>query len=353
MNDSTFGRQRGFMLSLPRQESVGRTFRRRVITVPAFFVATLFVIAISPAVLLIGLPLDILLRRRFATLRAWAMVDVFFLCEMAGVVASVWIWFRHRERDAFVAANYRLEFWWAGTLYRMGLRLFSLKVQVEGADVADRGPLLVFSRHVSPIDNLLPVALISLPFQSRLRWVINRSLLRDPCIDIVGNRLPNCFVANSSGDSEREIQRVEALGSSLGPRDGVLIFPEGGLFSPQRRDRIIERLRASGDTAMEERATRIRNLLPPRIGGSMALLGSAVGVDAVFLAHTGLEGATEYTNILGGDIVGRTIKVKMWRVAASEIPLTYDGRISWLFDQWEAMDAWVGQNQSASEVKHA
>jgi 1-acyl-sn-glycerol-3-phosphate acyltransferase len=344
VNDS-IGLSQSVLLSLPRQESLFRTARRRAISIPGFLLATVLVVAVSPLIFLVGLPVDLVFRRRLATLRAWAMVDVFFLCESAGIIASAWIWLRHRDRQAFLDANYRLQFWWAGTLYRMGVRLFSLKMEVEGADAAAEGPVLVFSRHVSPIDNLLPVALISLPFRSRLRWVINRSLLRDPCIDIVGNRLPNCFVANSSGDSDKEIRRVEELGRNLGDIDGVLIFPEGGLFTPARRERLIARLDAGGEPALRDRARQLRNVLPPRLGGSMALLGAANNVDAVFLAHTGLEGSTTYHAILGGDIVGRTIQVKMWRVPAAAIPSTYDERAAWLFEQWRAVDDWIAENQ--------
>lgn len=77
----------------------------------------------------------------------------------------------------------------------------------------------------------------------------------------------------------------------------------------------------------------------------MALLAAANGVDAVFLAHTGLEGSTTYQAILGGDIVGRTVKVKMWRVPASAIPSSYDERVAWLFEQWQAVDDWIAGNQ--------
>jgi 1-acyl-sn-glycerol-3-phosphate acyltransferase len=332
-------------MSLPRQEPFVRALGRRAITIPLFALITLLVVAISPAVFLVGLVLDVARRRRFATLRAWAMVDVFFLCEMIGVARAAWIRVRYREREAFINANYRLEFWWAGTLYRAGMRLFSLKLEIEGADAAAEGPILVFSRHVSPIDNLLPVALISLPFQSRLRWVINRSLLRDPCIDIVGNRLPNCFVSNSSGDSGREISRVEALGRGLGPGEGVLIFPEGGLFTPSRRERVIERMAANGETVLLDRARRMQHVLPPRLGGALALLAAAEGADAVFLAHTGLERATEYSTILHGDLIGRTISVKMWRVAAAEIPAEEDARASWLLQQWQSLDDWIAMKQ--------
>ncbi|HMO55015.1 MAG TPA: 1-acyl-sn-glycerol-3-phosphate acyltransferase, partial [Tepidiformaceae bacterium] len=336
--------------SLPRQESRLRTIRRRVVSIPLFLLALVAYTAISPALYLVSFVVDIALRRRLASVRAFAMVHVFLLCEAAGIFATAWIWLRHRgDRRAFLDANYALQAWWAGTLYRAGVRLFSLNVEVEGGEAPAEGPVLVFARHVSPIDNLLPAVLVSVEHGIRLRWVINRSLLRDPCLDIVGNRLPNCFVANSSGDSDKEIRRVEALGRELGPDDGVLIFPEGGLFSPTKRARVIERLEAGGiEQELLEHARSLQNLLPPRLGGSLALLDSASGVDAVFIAHTGLESATRYQSILGGQLIGSTVRIRMWRVPATKIPSTGGERIAWLYEQWHALDAWVTHNREGT-----
>lgn len=340
----------GSVWSLPRQERWLRTFRRRVVSIPLFLLALVLYTAVSPLLYVAGALVDVAFRRRMASVRAFAMVHVFLLCEAAGIFATAWIWLRYgRNRERYIAANYALEFWWAGTLYRAGVRLFSLNVVVVGSEQAAEGPVLVFSRHVSPIDNLLPAALISAEHGLWLRWVINRSLLRDPCIDIVGNRIPNCFVANSSGDSSAEIARVEALGRNLGPNDGVLIFPEGGLFSPAKRRRIIERLEASGaDPELLEQTRSLSNLLPPRLGGSLALLEAASGVDAVFLAHTGLESATRYQSILGGELIGSNLRVRISRVPAARIPLDREGRIEWLFEQWREIDRWVTANREGA-----
>jgi 1-acyl-sn-glycerol-3-phosphate acyltransferase len=346
MTQQTLVREQAGAWSLPRQESWLRTARRRVLSIPLFVVATIAVLMVSPVVYPAAWGVDVSLRQRKSVLRAFAMLQVFLLCETAGIAGTAWIWARHgRNRERFLEANFRLQCWWAGTLYRAGVRLFSLKVEVEGLAYAAEGPMLVFSRHVSPIDNLLPAVLVSVEHGLRLRWVINRSLLRDPCLDIVGNRLPNCFVANSSGDSEREIRRVEALGQGLGRRDGVLIFPEGTLFSAQRRERIIRKLQLSGEAKLLERAQRLQQLLPPRLGGSMALLGAAEGVDALFIAHTGLEDATRYHSILRGGLIGRTVRVRIWREAANTIPSEGNQRVEWLHDRWEEMDRWVTANR--------
>ena len=320
-----------------------------MITVPLYLLAAVLFTAVLPVLLLVGLVVDLAGRRRLATVRAVTMVEVYLLCEAGGIFASLWISLRHRDRRAFLDANWRLEFWWAGALYRAGVRLFSLDVRVEGADAAQRTPLVLFSRHVSVIDNLLPVAFVSLPYGSRLRWVINRSLLRDPCIDIVGHRLPNAFVSNGRDDSESEIRRVGQLGAGLGEGEGVLIFPEGALFSPARRERVIARLESAGDAGAAGRARALANVLPPRLGGSLALLESAQGVDAVFLAHRGLEDSTSYRAILGGGLIGRRIDVAFWRVPASEIPTTPEGRADWLYRQWAKLDAWVTRHAGDEE----
>ena len=71
--------------------------------------------------------------------------------------------------------------------------------------------MLLFPRHVSVADTLLPAVFVSSRNGILLRHVLKRELLWDPCLDIVGNRLPNCFVRRDSRDSAREIRAVAAL----------------------------------------------------------------------------------------------------------------------------------------------
>lgn len=349
MRDQSLAVETLALRDLPRQESRLTTYRRRAVTGPVFLLAGLVAFALGPLLYPVALAIDVVGRRRLATVRAIAMVHVYLFCEAAGMAASAWIWLtRGSDLERYLERNFRLQCWWAGTLYRAGVRLFSLRVEIEGDEHVRTGPVLVFSRHVSPIDNLLPAALISAAHGLRLRWVINRSLLRDPCLDIVGNRLPNCFVAAGTGDSEAEVRRVRVLAHGLGERDGVLIFPEGALFSPARRERVLARIEASGDQYLLARARNLQNLLPPRLGGSLALLEAARGVDVAFMAHTGLEGATAYHNILRGGLIGQRVRVRIWRVPAGELPASPEARTSWLLDQWEAVDRWISAERSAN-----
>ena len=115
-------------------------------------------------------------------------------------------------------------------------------------------------------------ALAGEPVHHRLRYVLKRELLWDPCLDIVGHRLPNCFIERGAKISAPEIERIRGLAQDLGPTDGVLIYPEGTRFTPERREAVLARIEARGDTALLERARALQNVLPPRLGGSLALL---------------------------------------------------------------------------------
>ena len=285
-------------------------------------------------------------RRRGAALRAGAMLAVYLQCEAIGLAACALSWLATpgrsvAGRERFLRRNRALQGWWATTLFSAAQRIWGLELRVEGADEPSRGPLLLFPRHASVADTLLPAVLVSARHGIRLRYVLKRELLWDPCLDVVGQRLPNVFVRRGSEDSEREIAAVRELGRGLGPDEGVVLYPEGTRFGPAKRARVLERLRATGDAERARRAEGLRHVLPPRRGGPLALLDAAPEADAVFCAHTGLEGAATLADLFRGELVGRDVHVRFWRVPRGEIPGAPDARGSWLDAWWERIDAWI------------
>ena len=72
----------------------------------------------------------------------------------------------------------------------------------------------------------------AIPFGVRLRYVLKKELLFDPCLDIVGNRLPNYFVDRGGQDSERARRGVAELVRDLGPDEGALIYLFSGAIKP-------------------------------------------------------------------------------------------------------------------------
>ena len=88
------------------------------------------------------------------------------------------------------------------------------------------------------------------------------------------------------------------------------MYPEGTRFSATKRERILKRLEASGDRDAVLRLRDMPHVLPPRLGGSLALLERNEGADAVFCVHTGLESTTSITQLWSGGLVGSRVRVR-------------------------------------------
>jgi 1-acyl-sn-glycerol-3-phosphate acyltransferase len=222
-------------------------------------------------------------------------------------------------------------------------------MEIEGADAVATGPFVLLTRHVSIIDTLIPAAVAQAPFGIRLRYVFKRELLWDPCLDVATDRVPGVFLSRSGHESERQIELVRRMARDLGPRDAVLIFPEGTRFTAAKRDRAAEKVRASVP-ALGDRAARFRNVLPPRLGGTLALLERPVGADVVICEHTGLEGFATVGDVWSGSLVGRTIRVRLRRFARDEVPDGPTEQAEWLFDRWAEVDAWIGGEREPEPV---
>ncbi|MFI5316116.1 MAG: lysophospholipid acyltransferase family protein [Myxococcota bacterium] len=274
---------------------------------------------------------------------AWAQVALFaavFLShEMAGLCASAWLWLTGRAGDE--AAHVRLRRWWACQLFRAAARIFALELEIEGETAPGPGPVIVLIRHVSLADTLLPEVVLGARHGLRLRYVLKRELLADPCLDVVGQRLRCAFIRRGSGDSERELAAIRDLASDLGPGDGVLIYPEGTRFTPEKRGRALARIESSGQAERLTRARALRHVLPPRTAGALALLDAAPGADVLWFAHTGFEGLATVRDVLSRGLGGRRIRVRIWRTQNSVIPAGRDARVRWLDAEWARVDGWI------------
>ena len=110
-----------------------------------------------------------------------------------------------------------------------------------------------------------------------------------------------------------------------------MIFPEGGNFTPERRQRQIDKLRRLGLESMARRAERMENVLAPRPGGLLAALDAAPDADVVLVAHTGLDHLLTVRDIWRELPMDKQIIMRWWRVPREEIPEGRDERIDWLF----------------------
>ena len=319
---------------------------RRFLTVPAYLTAALLVTGALPLLLPLAYAASFAPEARGA-LRGVAFVTAYLWCETAGIVVGGWLWVRHRFpvgpdfSEPYLDANYRLQCWWAATLKRAAERIFDLRFELEGDDALHGPPAVMLPRHASMADTIIPMVFYAIPFGYRLRYVLKRELLIDPCLDIVGNRLPNYFVDRDSTDSQREVEGVTRLVHTLGPNEGVLIYPEGTRFSPERREKIVDRLRRTAPPGELARLDIWRDVLPPRLGGTLGILAANPGRDLVFCAHAGFERSSHFQTLINGSWAHARIRIAFWRIPYAEIPRSADMRKIFLFEQWDRMQQTV------------
>lgn len=336
------------------RESFLSIWSRRGLSVPLYLALAVLCFVGAPVWLLAATAVDIVSGRGrlWPRTRALSFFGLYLACEVAGVLMATVVWIatlggRWGGPSRWLEANAALQRWWAAALFKGSVWLFSMKVHVEGLELARSGPLLLFVRHASTADTVLAAAIVANPNRLLLRYVLKRELLWDPCLDIVGRRLPNAFVDRTGSRSRAEIDAVARLGKDLDAHSGVLIYPEGTRFTAEKLAHGIEALRERKHERLATIASGFRHVLPPRLGGPLALLEAAPGVDLLLLEHTGFEGAGTFARFWSGGLVGKMVRVRLRRFSADAIPRS--GRDDWLFDRWAEMDDWIDRSSAAEE----
>ena len=314
----------------------GRALRRAV-TIALYALLWIVLTVSMPVWVAVGLVVGLLRRRHFIGLRLLTFGWFYFGFELVALalIGAVFVTRRGESRDA---ALYRLQAWWASVNLDVARAFLRLDVEIDGAEVATPGPCILLIRHASILDTLLPCAYVQQSSGLRVRYILKQELLVDPCIDIVGNALPNYFV-DRTGNRSAELEGIRSLVHDLGT-DGVLIFPEGTRFSSSKREHALRKLEDEGSSLLGT-ACAMRRVLPPKPGGVLTLLDALPHVDCVFLAHAGLESFAKIENLMTGEVVGSKVRMKLWRVPRSRVPTAREDRARWLFEEWSKVDAFV------------
>jgi 1-acyl-sn-glycerol-3-phosphate acyltransferase len=327
-----------------RISRIWRRGRGIAIEVVVFVIVTV----LSPLLLIGTVAVDVALwlrrRKPWMAVRLATMLWWFLLGELYGLLGLLGIWTLSAGRDGRRRRErvYRLKRSWLGS-HLAGIRvLFGLRFEVEGLELAGPGPVLVMIRHASIIDNTLPDVVIARAHGIGFRFVIKRELQVLPTIDIGGRWVPTLFVRRASGDPAAELERMRPLTVNLGPDDGLLIYPEGTRSTAAKLVRA-KAIIAERQPEIAPLAQRLRYLLPPRLGGVLALLESAPGVDVVMFGHVGLDGFQYISDIWSGGLVGTTVHIKFWRFPGSAVPAGNSDRITWLYDRWQELDDWIAE----------
>lgn len=325
---------------------------RRLLLWPLPVIATVFFFWTVPLLIIAALVWSYRLPGKLRALRGLGLVIVYLVVEACVMVAGCALWVAsgfgwQLQSERFISAHYKLLRWALRVLIGAGRRLFSLEIEAEGKPlpVAQKGndpddaPIVVMSRHAGPADSLLLLNEV-MSWQGRRPRIVAKDLLQfDPAFDLLLNRLPNRFI--SPNGSVGAVEAIHELAAGMTGRDAFVIFPEGGNFSEQRRMRAIDRLRKGGYEAAAERATKLRNLLPPRPAGSVAALTASPHADAVFVAHTGLDNIASLGDIWLALPKDNVLRLNWHTVPSETIPDDDDGKEEMLLLAWEAIDTWI------------
>ncbi len=323
---------------------------RRLLLAPALIGLTIVAYATIPVWLLAAIALSPVVPGRLRPLRLMSLLMMHLTLESLILVELFGLWIASGfgffiRRPFFERIHYDIVQAYLVIVFREARRVARLEIVTEGEppDALPGEPLLVCSRHAGPGDSFTLMYALMHWYGREPRVVLKETLAWDPAIDVILNRLPSRFISpHGAKDLEKEIGD---LARGLDSNDAFVIFPEGGNFTPARRQRAIDKLHRLGLDGMARRAERMQNVLAPRPGGLLAALDAAPDADVMLVAHTGLDHLLTVTDVWRELPMDKQIVMRWWRVSRDEIPHGREERIDWLFSWWERIDGWVAEHK--------
>lgn len=168
---------------------------------------------------------------------------------------------------------------------------------------------------------------------AKLQW--------DPFLDIIGERLGHHYLRSNGNGPNGDLDAIRHMASQLEPDETLVIFPEGGNYTPHRRERSIEHLAERGRLDEARRATELRHTLLPRLGGICSAINGQPGAVVIFAAHVGLENLYGMRDLWESVPLRREMAAHAWPASGAAFPSSSEAQATWIFDQWEAVDAWI------------
>lgn len=311
--------------------------KRRLVSIPAVILVGVVLVCGLPVWVTVGVLVDLVRRKwRFPIVRLLSFALAWAWLETSGVVASAVFWVAGRSSDQ--RRHYALQRWWARNLLRALRITCGVCVEVENSDALRPGPVVLLARHASLADSLVSAYVVTTVAGMEPRYVLKKELLADPCLDVVGGRLPNHFLDRGATDSTPELQALSDLTSTMGESTVGVIFPEGTRANPTKRAKALARI-AEIDPTRAERVAAMRHLLPPRPAGAAAMLRGHSTCDVVMAWHVGFEGLDTFSGILAA--LARPIppiRFVMRRIPRADVPSSYGEFVEWLDSEWMRMD---------------
>ena len=323
--------------------------------------------AIDPVWLLLGIAVAVLLvamaavaglaaplTRRRRLLRLALFGALYLVIDVSLVIGCAILWLRHpmaKRRDGarWSRSHQQLLSRALSVLVGAARPLLGFTVAVQeppGQDLIAGPPLLVLARHGGPGDSFALVHLLMSRYQRRPAIVLREELRWDPGLDVILSRMPCCFIRQ--GDGARMASRLTELARGLDSGDAILLFPEGGNWTPVRHRRAVVRLIRAGRRQAAADAQSNPNVLPPRPSGVLACLDGRPDLGVVIVAHTGLEDLVDPATVWRAlPVTGRPMTIRWWYEPAGAVPDADEDRREWLRLHWAIVDSWIDAKKAA------
>jgi len=341
------------------QSSRSAKWARRSKSIPALFTAFIAVWILLPILLLFAFLFDLFKRRPLPNVRLLLFGAWWLAMEVIGVTIAFFLWlvlapFKRLGSSTSQRWHSRLQRFWARSLALGGKYTLRLRWQVDGLEcLRDSGPLIVLARHGSQGDALLTAALLSAEGR-RLRFILKHQLLGDPCLDIVGHRIPNYFVDRDSLNNKNELANIGQLATDMADDEALVIFPEGTRFSEEKLSRAVTALCQTAPSRVRA-AQALTSVLPIRTAGTLAALAKSPA-DLVILNHVGIRDISSLKELQASVPLPTALKFHLWRTPRAELSVEWTEKqlVQWLDEQWAAVNSWVAQNQHpfSPETRH-
>jgi 1-acyl-sn-glycerol-3-phosphate acyltransferase len=325
---------------------------RRLVVASAVIVLTAFMWVTLPLWIIGAAALSPLLPGRLRALRLLWVLILYLTAETVLLWVMLGLWLASgcgwRIRSPYFAGiHYDLVQGVLWVFFREAQRVLALRIRTDGPTPASHpdAPVLVCCRHAGPGDSFTLMYALLHWYRREPRVVLKDTLAWDPAIDVLLARIPARFISPDPRVGQDFESQIAELATGLDSNDAFVIFPEGGNFTPARRERAIERLRRLGMERMAERAEGMIHVLAPRPGGFLAALDAAPEADVMLVAHTGLDHLLTVADLWRELPMDKELVMRWWEVPRAEIPAGRDERIEWLYGWWERIDAWVEDNR--------
>lgn len=302
-------------------------------------------------------------RPRWRLPRVWAFGVVYLLGETVCLLAclALWIssgfgWYLDSPRQR--AAHLNLTRSFLGALVAVAKFVFRFRLTVcepvahpeDAARMASDDPLLVLARHAGPGASFVLVHLLLSRYDRAPRIVLKQQLRLDPSLDVLLTRLDCGFIAPGSGQTDAAVDKISEVAASLTGRDALLLYPEGGDWTPTRHRLAVSRLWRRGWRREAARAESMPHVLPPKPAGTLAALRAAPGADIVVFTHTGHDELRDALTVWNALPLRRELQLLWWRENAQELPPDDDGKARWLTDTWSRIDAWIEEQNTLNDL---